>query len=106
VEFQLTTECLIITQNTLHFTLFSNIQSLQSGDKSPQTAVSVWLLLSWPVLLLPLATVVVSLAPLLLPFLVLLLGSGVSWTLVTVGAAVWEMRELLLPRLAWRWSTR
>ena len=28
------------------------------------------------------------------------------WTLVTVGAAVWEMMELLLPRLAWRCSTR
>ena len=38
-----------------------------------QTAVSVWLLLSLLVLLLPLVTVVVSLAPLLL-----LLGSGVS----------------------------
>ena len=41
-----------------------------------QTAVSVWLLLSLLVLLLPLVTVVVSLAPPLL--LVLLLGSGVS----------------------------
>ena len=58
----------------------------------------MWLLLSWPVLLLPLVTVVVSLAPLLLPFLVLLLGSGVSlkiqspdWLSGTMPASDWSL---------------
>ena len=58
--------------------------------KFSQTAVSVWLLLSLPVLLLPLVTVVVSLAPLLL----LLLGSGVS---LKIARSDWLSRSQCRP---------
>ena len=96
VEFQILTEGLMIARDTLHSSLV--LATFKVCQVFAQTAVSVWLLLSLPVLLLPLVTVVVSLAPLLLLLLVLLLGSGVSlkitgsdWLSDTMAASDWSL---------------